>query len=86
MDFSDRMGMKIFMCANHAHDPLESSLLFYRAPVSFKFHEMTYISFIFRCISNIIFVAVAAAALPMVSLDRHGAAGLGVASDRRKAA
>jgi hypothetical protein len=35
--------MKIFMCANHAHDPPESSLLFYQAPVRFKFHEMTYL-------------------------------------------
>jgi hypothetical protein len=35
--------MKFFMCANHAHDPPESSLLFYRAPVKFKFHEMTYL-------------------------------------------
>jgi hypothetical protein len=42
-DFSDRMGMKFFMCANYAHDPPESSLLFYRAPVRLKFHEMTYL-------------------------------------------
>jgi hypothetical protein len=39
-DFLDRMGMEIFMCANHAHDPPESSLLFYRTPVRLKFHEM----------------------------------------------
>jgi hypothetical protein len=31
------------MCAKHAHDPSESSLLFYRAPVRFKFHEITYL-------------------------------------------
>jgi hypothetical protein len=37
------MGMKFFMCANHEHDSPESSLLFYRAPVRFKFHEMTYL-------------------------------------------
>jgi hypothetical protein len=37
------MGMKFFMCANRAHDPPESSLLFYRAPVRLKFHEMTYL-------------------------------------------
>jgi hypothetical protein len=37
------MGMKFFMCANHTHDPPESSLLFYRALVRFKFHEMTYL-------------------------------------------
>jgi hypothetical protein len=42
-DFSDKIGMKIFMCANYAHDPPESSLLFYRAPVRFKFHEMAYL-------------------------------------------
>jgi hypothetical protein len=42
-DFSDRMGMQFFMCANHAHDPSESSLLFYRAPVRFKFDKMTYL-------------------------------------------
>jgi hypothetical protein len=42
-DFLDRMGMKFFMCANHAHDPPESSQLFYRAPVRYKFHEMTYL-------------------------------------------
>jgi hypothetical protein len=42
-DFSDRMGMKFFMCANHAHDPPESSQLFYRAPVRYKFHEMIYL-------------------------------------------
>jgi hypothetical protein len=35
--------MKFFMCANYAHDPPESSLLFYRAPVRFKFHKMTYL-------------------------------------------
>jgi hypothetical protein len=42
-DFLDRMGMKFFMCADHAHDTLQSSLLFYRAPVRFKFHEMIYL-------------------------------------------
>jgi hypothetical protein len=42
-DFSDMMGMKFFMCANHAHDPPESSQLFYRTPVRYKFHEMTYL-------------------------------------------
>jgi hypothetical protein len=71
--------MKFFMCANYVHDPPQSSLLFYRAPVRFKFDEITFLVIFFRCISNIIFVAVVAAALPIVSLDRHGAAGLGVA-------
>jgi hypothetical protein len=37
------MGMKFFMCANYAHDPPESSLLFYRASVRFKFYEIKYL-------------------------------------------
>jgi hypothetical protein len=45
--FSDRMGMKIFMCANFVHDPLELSLLFYRPLVRFKFDEMTYLVMLF---------------------------------------
>jgi hypothetical protein len=39
-NFSDWMGMKIFMCANFAHDPPESSLVFYCPPVRFKYDEM----------------------------------------------
>jgi hypothetical protein len=46
-NFSYKMGMKFFMCANFAHDPPESSLLFYRGPVRFKFDEMTYLVVIF---------------------------------------
>jgi hypothetical protein len=45
--FSDRMDMKFFMCANFVHDPLESSLLFYRPLVRFKFDEMTYLVVLF---------------------------------------
>jgi hypothetical protein len=41
------MGMNFFMCANYAHDPPESSLLFYRAPVRLKFDEMTYLVVLF---------------------------------------
>jgi hypothetical protein len=74
--------MKFFMCANHAHDPSESSLLFYRALVRFKFHEMTYLLVLYLYVLvRLFFVAVTAVALPMVSLDRHGAAGLGVVLD-----
>jgi hypothetical protein len=54
-DFSDRMGMKFFMCANHAHDPPESSLLFYCAPVRFKFHEMTYLLMLYLDVLVILF-------------------------------
>jgi hypothetical protein len=46
-DFSDRMSMKFFMCVNFAHDPPESSLLFYRPPLRFMFYEMTYLVVLF---------------------------------------
>jgi hypothetical protein len=50
------MGMKFFMCANHAHDPPESSLLFYRASVRFKFDEMTYLLMLYLDVSVRLFL------------------------------
>jgi hypothetical protein len=50
------MGMKFFMCANHAHDPPESSLLIYRAPVRFKFDEMTYLLMLYLDVSVRLFL------------------------------
>jgi hypothetical protein len=46
-DFLDRMGIKIFMCANFAHHPPESSLMFYRPTLRFMFDEMTYLVVLF---------------------------------------
>jgi hypothetical protein len=57
--------MKIFMCANYVHDPPESSLLFYQAPVRFKFYEMTYLLVLYLYVLVTFFIAVAATALSM---------------------
>jgi hypothetical protein len=34
--FSDKMGMKVFMCANYVHDPPERTSLWIRPLVRFK--------------------------------------------------
>jgi hypothetical protein len=71
-DFSDRMDMKIFMCANYTHDTPESSSLWIRPPVRFKLDQMTY----WLCYCLMTF---SVTPLPMISLDRCGATGSDIA-------
>ena len=78
-DFSDRFGMKFFMCANYDHDPPPSSASSSIRPsvccdiILFR-HICRYL---FLWFNVTVCVAVYPASVKMVSLDRHGAAGMG---------
>jgi hypothetical protein len=54
--FFGQDGHEIFHVCNFAHDPPESSLLFYRPSVRFKFDEMTYLVMLFFDVLVTLFV------------------------------
>ena len=41
-DFSDKMGMRFFMCPNYEHDPPAASSPYVKPPVCFNIVELSY--------------------------------------------